>query len=206
MARPRSFLARLISELRSRHSFHTLILYGSHARGDATSASDYNLLAIRKSGDRVFRDARKWRGVYIDLFIYPERKVQPSSLLHVKGGKVLVQRKKYGDRLLRKLDRIHARGPQPLPLDELTARKIWARKMLDRIRIGGLEGQYRRAWLLATLLEDYFALRGLWYEGPKTSFQWLQHNEPDIHARFEQALRSNARIAALEALVRAVAK
>ena len=181
-------------------------LYGSHARGDATSASDYDLLAIRKSGDRILRDARKWRGVYIDLFVYPERRVRPSSLLHVKGGKVLLQRQKYGDQLLLKLDRVHARGPQPLPLDELAARKVWARKMLDRVRIGGLEGQYRRAWLLTALLEDYFAFRGLWYEGPKTSLQWLQHNEPDIHARFAQALRPNASIVALEALVRAVAK
>ena len=39
---------------------------------------------------------------------------------------------------------------------------------------GDLEGNFRRVWLLYALLEDYFALRGMWYEGPKAALKWLR--------------------------------
>jgi predicted nucleotidyltransferase len=37
------FHSALIEDLRRAHGVHTLILYGSHARGDATSASDIDV-------------------------------------------------------------------------------------------------------------------------------------------------------------------
>jgi predicted nucleotidyltransferase len=36
---------------------HTVILYGSRARGDATAESDYDVLGVRDSGEAI-RDAR----------------------------------------------------------------------------------------------------------------------------------------------------
>lgn len=202
--RQRNVLRDLVKDLRKKYVFHTLILYGSHVRGDATAASDYDLLAIRKNGGAIIRDARKWRGAYVDLFIYPESKLKPSALLRVKGGKVLLERSGFGARFLANVDRLHARGPKPLPPDELAARKVWARKMVDRIRVGDLEGDFRRVWLLTALLEDYFVLRGKWYEGPKLGFHWLRDNERKTHRLFEQALRQPTKIKAIEALVDAV--
>jgi hypothetical protein len=200
----RDLLREVVKQITKKHKFHTLILYGSHARGDATRRSDYDLLAIRKAGGSVLRDARRWRGIYIDLFVYPENKLKPSALLQVKGGKVLVQRGNFGDRFMAKVDRLHARGPKPIAPDELEARRVWAQKMLDRIRAGDIEADFRRVWLLTTLLEDYFQLRGQWYEGPKSAFQWLRENDPKIHRLFQRALKEPTNRVAIEALVKAV--
>ena len=50
-------LEAITQELCDQHGCHTVILYGSRARGDATEASDYDILGIRDSGVS-FRDAR----------------------------------------------------------------------------------------------------------------------------------------------------
>ena len=55
---PRSTAAFVnLKEVCEKHPCHTLILYGSWARGDATALSDCDLLAIRRRGDRVTRAA-----------------------------------------------------------------------------------------------------------------------------------------------------
>jgi hypothetical protein len=67
-------LLEVISEdLRAQHGCHTVILYGSRARGDATATSDYDVLGVKESGDS-FRDARLWNGVYLDIFIHPSKR------------------------------------------------------------------------------------------------------------------------------------
>jgi hypothetical protein len=199
-------LPSITKEVCTKHRCHTLILYGSWARGDATTVSDCDLLAIRKGGIDVVRDARKWRGIYLDVFVYPEKKVKAAELLRVRGGKVLKQQRQIGDRLLAQLDRIYRRGPKSLPADELAARKVWLHKMLERALIGDTEGNFRRVWMLTALLEDYFVFRNRWYEGPKLGLQWLRENEPRIHKRFEQALRPGSDFSILQDLVAAVTK
>ena len=58
MARPDPHLTRFIREMNTAHRCHTVILYGSRARGDATAASDYDPIGFRKSGAAI-RDARR---------------------------------------------------------------------------------------------------------------------------------------------------
>ncbi|HEY4943105.1 MAG TPA: nucleotidyltransferase domain-containing protein [Rhizomicrobium sp.] len=200
MTRDGRFLAAVVKEFQRKHRCHTLILYGSQARGEATRASDYDLLGVRDKGE-VVRDARLWRGVYLDFFAYPERKAKAEQLMHVRGGKVLRQKGGFGDRLLARIEKAYAAGPKPLPPDELQARKVWARKMLARARVGDAEGNYRRAWLLTALLENYFAGRGRWYEGSKASLRWLRENDPKASALFEKALKPGARLSTIAALV-----
>ena len=194
------FLAAVVKEFQRKHHCHTLILYGSHARGDATPASDYDLLGIRDAGE-VVRDARLWRGVYLDFFVYPQRKAKAGQLMHIRGAKVLLQKGRFGDRLLARIEKAYAAGPKPLPPDELHARKVWARKMLDRARVGDAEGNYRRVWLLTALLENYFAGRDLWYGGSKASLRWLRENDPKASAQFEKALKPGAPISTIATLV-----
>jgi hypothetical protein len=181
-----------------------VILYGSHARGEATATSDYDLLGIRESGE-VFRDARPWQGTYLDVFVYPESRVaQPDeSMLHILGGKVLFEKDGIGTRFLVRLAEIHAAGPRKLAPDEVRARKVWASKMLDRARVGDTEGRFRRAWLLTAVLEDFFLVQGKWYRGPKESLAWLKINNPDLFAKFDAALRPDAPISDIESLVQA---
>jgi hypothetical protein len=82
---------------------------------------------------------------------------------------------------------------------------LWSNKMLDRFRgQPDLEAQYRRMQLLQQSLEDYFALREVWFRGPKEGFAWLlQHDAATLHL-FESAAQPHASDAAFAALVHAV--
>ncbi|MGE0213625.1 MAG: hypothetical protein AB7S41_18205 [Parvibaculaceae bacterium] len=193
-------LPRLVADLRDAHGCHTLILYGSRARGDATPVSDYDLIGFREGRAATIHDARRIGGVWLDAFLCPDT-TRPGTLMRVRGGRVLFQRDGFGDALLARLERFHARGPKRLTPSEIESRTAWARKMLERMARGDAEANYRRAWLLTALLEDYFAIRGLWFEGPKLALAWLRHNAPDTFRRFDRALRPRAEAATIEALV-----
>lgn len=200
-----SVLAGLADELKRHHGCHTVILYGSRARGDHLAESDYDLVGIRRTG-RVRHLARRIGRAYVDAFVYPEPKATPSELLRIRDGRVLIQKHGFGDALLARISRYHARGPKPLTSDEVTVLRHWAQKMLDRAKRGDTEGHFRRAWLLNALLEDYFALRGLWYEGPKLSLTWLQHHDPSTASLFARALKPGAGLSQIAKLAAAVTK
>src|ERR1700710_1981944 len=134
-------LDRFIREMKTIHRCHTVILYGSRARGHATAASDYDLIGFRKAGAAV-RDARKTNGVWLDAFVYPDTRLNLVDLLRVRGGKVLFQKNGLGGRVLARLEQSHARGPKPLPPDEIAVKKAWPGKMLTRIKHGDAEGNY----------------------------------------------------------------
>ena len=53
---------------------------------------------------------------------------------------------------------------------DLEAIKVWHLKMADRAKVNDLEGKYRKIWLIYALLEDFFTLRNISYEGPKIAF------------------------------------
>lgn len=198
--RPRpSVLNRLVQELKRHYRCHTVILYSSRARADHSPASDYDLVVIPRKGI-VKHLARRIGRVYVDAFVYPQSKATPSELLRIRDGRVICQQHGFGDSLLRRIDRYHVRGPKPLKPDEITLRTLWVRKMLDRAKRSDIEGHFRRAWLLNALLEDYFVLRGMWYEGPKLSLQWLQGNDPETAILFAMALRPGARLSRIEKL------
>jgi predicted nucleotidyltransferase len=105
-------IERIALNIMAEHGCHTVILYGSWARGQATQDSDVDLLCIRESGPD-FRDARIVERIYIDAFIYPEAalKSPDTSLLRVLGGVVLHERDGFGSGLLVQLQELNDRGP-----------------------------------------------------------------------------------------------
>ncbi len=199
-------IERIVMPLLEAHRCHTVMLYGSHARGDATEGSDIDLLFVREDGPAA-RDARVVDGVYVDAFIYPEAaltKVEP-SLLRLLGGVVLRERDGFGTALLRRIRELEARGPAPLPDDERRMLIVWSNKMLDRFRgQHGVEANYRRRSLLVQALEDYFTLRNAWFRGPKVAFAWLLQNDVAAYRAFERAAEPGATDEAFAELVQAV--
>ena len=76
-----------------------------------------------------------------------------------------------------------------------------------RVHLSGevrLPYRHRRHWLLMTLLEDYFALRGLWYRGPKRSLNLLAEQSLDHFAVISQAWEPSASIADIRQAVAVV--
>ncbi len=199
-------IERLAIDVMRMHGCHTAILYGSWVRGQATPQSDVDIVCVREVGS-AFRDARVIGGVYLDAFIYPQADLltpQP-ELLRALGGRVIQEEHGFGSALLAKLQDLYDRGPTPMADDLRQVTVIWADKMLDRFRgQSDLEAQYRRMQLLMQSLEDYFALRGTWFRGPKEAFAWLLEHDAATHLRFESALRPGANDAAFAALVQTV--
>lgn len=166
-------LKLILADIEQKYAPHTIILYGSYARGDATRVSDYDIVAIRQSGEFV-RDCRLLHDHYLDAFIYSESDVQMDALLRIKDGIVLKEKDSYGNKLLTKIKKMYQEGPSRTPDWEKKEIPVWLEKMLNRAKIDDIEGNFRRHWLLHDLLECYFKMRDEWYLGPKESFQWLK--------------------------------
>lgn len=185
----RQGIEKLARSLMAAQGCHTVILYGSWARGEATRDSDVDLFGVREHEPSV-RDARVVDGIYIDAFIESEAtlKAPDASLLQILGGVVLFERDGFGSALLARLAELRDRGPAALSDDERRARVLWSRKMVDRVRaLPGPEGEYRRMQLLLAALEDYFVLRSVWYRGPKEALAWLRQHDASAYEHFGRA-------------------
>ncbi len=195
-------LTYIVNELVSKKSCHTVILYGSYARGEETPASDYDVMGVKIDGEK-FRDAQLWNGIYLDLFIYPEAELKEASETHLYmlGGRVLLEKNNFGTNFLKKLQDIFDLGPKALKPDEINVSRVWAKKALTRIRCGGLEGNYRRVELGPSLLEDYFKINKMWYRGPKESFKWLKQHNMTLYNAFAAAFAPQATFETMENLV-----
>lgn len=203
-----NFDAALVDELRRVHAIHTVILYGSYVRGDATSESDIDVAGFADTSE-ILRDARIWNGRYLDGFVYPTSKlVDPpvEEMLKFRFARVLCDERDLAKPFLAAVGALDRRGPAPLSEPEARMRRVWAKKMLGRIRRDDIEGRYRRHWLLYQLLEDHFALRGAWYRGPKDALATLRDEAPSTFTAFERALDPAAPPEALEALVEHVGR
>jgi hypothetical protein len=109
-----------------------------------------------------------------------------------------------GTKLLREVKSRLSTPPKPLPAWELELRVTWIEKMLARAAAGDAEGDYRRHWLLFSLLEDWFAFAERHYLGPKESLKFLETNEPSLFLKFQKALRPSADFSAIRDLASAI--
>ena len=200
-----TFLQEAVNELIHKYKCHTVLLYGSRARGDATEKSDYDLMGVRKSGKK-FRIGEKRDGKYLDIFVFSEKSLKKpgEEHLYMKDAKLLFDIDGYGSRFLRKLKILAKRPFRSLPDDEIQALGVWAYKMLERISIGDVEANYRRSWLQEQLLVDYFIIRKKRYTGSKASFAWLKKNDLGTYKLFEKVLMKPTDIKLLTKLVERV--
>lgn len=196
------FLDKIQDELIKQYKCHTIILYGSRARGDHTATSDYDIIALREQGD-LERDCRFIDGFYLDIFIYSKDIVHnpDNYLIRIKDGIVLCQKDNLGNILLEKIHSIFNAGPAPTPEWEKHEINHWIMKMFQRAKQDDIEGNFRRHWLLHDLLECYFKLRNLWYLGPKESFRWLKNNDLSTYRAFENALKQDTNLKSIESLI-----
>jgi predicted nucleotidyltransferase len=200
-----SYIEKAASEFTARHGAHTIFLYGSRADGTYGNDSDYDFAAFAAI-DTTIRIARWDDGRYLDAFIYPEVVLQEPTKEHLSliGAKIVLQRERSGEEFLNALDDIYKRGPTRKSDEDIEVLKVWAHKMAMRIERGDVEGHYRRSWLLTALLEDYFHINGIWWEGPKKALRWLEKNDSATYQHFVAALNPGASNIAIVGLVERV--
>lgn len=196
-------LDAIVDELKTICHCHTIILYGSRARGDFTSTSDYDVAGITSVGDKkwIARFDEKHQ-VFHDIFIFSEKEIATPNETHLQmsDGIIIIDHNDIGKHFLTALKTMEN---QPLSItdDEINARKIWYRKMLARAEVGDLEGKYRHIWSIFTILEDYFAFKKLRYRGPKKAFQYLTTHDSVVLKQFEHALSNANDIQSLKQLI-----
>lgn len=194
----------IIEELANIYHCHTIILYGSRARGDYTATSDYDVMGITSTGEKKriarFDDQHQ---VYLDIFIYPETDFHSLQEEHLRiaDGIIVLDHLQFGQNLLSSL-KSKLSEPIEIPSDEIEARKIWYGKMLSRASKRDVEGKYRHIWSVFSLLEDYFVFRGIRYQGPKSAFQYLEINDKSTLVLFDIALSNMNDLETLEKLIK----
>jgi predicted nucleotidyltransferase len=184
-------LAEIVQTLTIDHGCHAIIPYGSRARGDFQSTSDWDAAGICETGEIVpLRVARAFHGAWLDAFVYAEAAfaVADPELLRFLPSRILVDERGFAKSLLERLATLDQQGPPPLPEGEDEMVRLWYAKMLLRIARGDLESKYRQVEMLFQAFDNYFKLRRLWYRGPKAGLPWLATHDPETYAAFARAL------------------
>lgn len=171
-------LLRVVIDLQEKYNPHTIILYGSRARGDHTPTSDIDVVCFVK-GATPIEDARNFEGFYLDAWVYSSDVMSASNseLLRVADGYCLYDSEGRGEVFLKELQQRIEQGPKQLSASEIQHTKQWVYKMLERSKSSDVESLYRRYWLAVDLLQIYFDLRGQWYFGPKKGLAWLREHD-----------------------------
>jgi uncharacterized protein len=196
-------LCSIVEELQTIYHCHIIILYGSRARGDFKSTSDYDVAGFTSIDDKkwIARFDQKHQ-VFHDIFIFPEKELAApnDTYLQMSDGIVMLDHNDIGKHFLEALKHME-NDPLSITDDEIQSRKVWYQKMLARAAVGDLEGKYRHIWSIFTILEDYFAFKKMRYHGPKKAFQYLTKYDPDVLNLFEGALSDTNNLKLLKQLI-----
>lgn len=201
-------LDQIVEELKTYHKCHTIILYGSRARGLVTATSDYDVLGVNSKGQKT-RIAKKQNGHYWDVFIYAEKDLKKLPSHHVmawKNAKIIYDKKSYGKALLKRVQKYFTNSFKPLPEYEINSLKVWAQKEFDRCKINDIQGLFRRVEFLAALVDHYFVIRKRRFWGPKAGFAWLQKNDKTSFNLIQRALKNPKSLANLKSAATRVYK
>lgn len=192
-------------ELIEKYAPHTIILYGSHARNEATETSDIDMACFCDRPDEL-KDARLFHGTFLDVWVYPTASLNsiPKEALRFGDGKVIYDTQGLGIEYLAKVKQILAEGKPPMSDADREHLQKWVMKMFERAHYNDLDGNYRRTWLQHDLLEIYFDIRGLWFLGSKKSFNYLKQCDPFVLNLFEQTFREPLNLDVLTSLARKV--
>jgi len=187
--------------LKEQYNCHSIILYGSFANGTYTDESDIDIICfcdnVLKKNDTTIINGRQ-----LDAWMYDTNMMtKQEELLHINGGKILLDEKDLCTTLLANIEELFNEGARKLTLEEINFQKNWLMKMLNRAKKDDIEGNFRYHWMLVDSLEIYFDIKGLWYLGPKKSLYWLKENDRNAYKLFNDALNINSSFEKTENLI-----
>jgi len=193
-------LDSIIQVLKDKYRCHTILLYGSRARGLTTPTSDYDVIGIRRKGEKT-RIAKKQNGYFWDVFVYAEKDLRKlgDQYFSWKNATILYQDGPYGRNLLKRIENLLKTPYKRQPKYEIDVTQVWAQKELERCRMKDIQGLFRRAEFQAALIEHYFFIRQKRFLGPKEGFAWMKENDPKTFKLIERTLKSPNNLSFLKA-------
>ncbi|MGL1014488.1 nucleotidyltransferase domain-containing protein [Vibrio vulnificus] len=196
-----------VEELKEKYAPHTIILYGSYARNEATETSDIDIACFWDRPEE-HKDARLFHGIFLDVWVYPTAFLDsiPEASLRFGDGKAIHDTRGLGKSYIARVKQKLADGKEPISDVNKAHIQEWVTKMLERANDGNLDGNYRRTWLQHELLELYFEIRGMWFLGSKKSFNYLQEHDKPVYSLFEQVYKEPLNLNLLSKLAKQVVR
>ena len=177
---------RLIEYIVSKYNCHTIILYGSYAKGAYDKESDIDVIGFTHLDIEV-QDKSKFEDIELDLWVYNEAKLKNAEeFLHIRSGVVLLSNNDVAHNFLIEINEMFEKGPEPISITTKHNSVVWLEKMLKRTLKGDIEGRFRKNWLLSEILPMYFEMNDRYYLGSKESFEWLKENDIEAYNLFEK--------------------
>jgi predicted nucleotidyltransferase len=177
-----------------------LFLGGSVMRGEATPASDLDIVVVYERLPNAYREAFVYGGWPVEAFVHDagtleeffeadRRRGLPSLMSMVWEGSEVPESSEFSARLRLRARELLEAGPPPWDEEELTLRRYRLTDWVDDMRFprSAEELVATGAWLYQDAAEFYFRTRGLWSAHSKTIPRRLREADADFAERFLRA-------------------
>jgi hypothetical protein len=177
-----------------------LFLGGSVMRGEATPASDLDVVVVYERLPNAYREAFIHEGWPVEAFVHDAETLErffeadrlrglPSLMSMVGEGVEVPGPSEFSARCKRRAAELLEAGPPPWDEEELTLRRYRLTDWVDDLRFprSGEELLATGAYLYQDAAEFYFRARGLWSAHSKTIPRRLRRTDEDFAEKFLRA-------------------
>lgn len=198
-----------------------LFLAGSVMRGEATQASDLDVVVVYDRLPNAYREAFVHAGWPVEAFVHDaetlerffeddRRRGLPALMNMVAEGVEVPGATEFSAALKRRAEELLAAGPPPWDDGELSLRRYRLTDWADDMRFPRSPEELvgTGAYLYQDAADFYFRSRGLWSAHSKTIPRRLRRADPDFAERFLRAFdalfaekRADAALALVEELL-----
>ena len=177
-----------------------LFLAGSVMRGEATPASDLDVVVVYERLPNAYREAFVYEGWPVEAFVHDEETLErffetdrlrglPALMGMVAEGVEVPEPGEFSARWKRRAAELLEAGPPPWDEEELTLRRYRLTDWVDDMRFPRSADELvaTGAWLYQDAAEFYFRTRGLWTAHSKTIPRHLRRTDEAFAERFLKA-------------------
>lgn len=177
-----------------------MFLGGSVMRGEATPASDLDIVVVYGRLPNAYREAFVYAGWPVEAFVHDagtleeffeadRRRGLPSLMSMVWEGVEVPRAGEFSEGLKRRARELLEAGPPPWDEEELMLRRYRLTDWVDDMRFPRSPEELvaTGAWLYQDAAEFYFRARGMWSAHSKTIPRRLRAADADFAERFLRA-------------------
>jgi predicted nucleotidyltransferase len=177
-----------------------VFLAGSVVRGEATPASDLDLVVVYEELPNAYREAFVYGGWPVESFVNDLESLEgffesarqrglPSMMNMVAEGVEVPEPSEFSARLKRRAAELLEAGPPPWDEEELTLRRYRLTDWVDDLKFPRSPEELvaTGAWLYQDAAEFYFRARGLWSAHSKTIPRRLRLTDAAFAEKFLRA-------------------